>query len=80
MIYVKIEALKPEDGCWEGGNGWQDTDDVATAIAAELRRFDSMWEHMGHGPVMTYKITVAPEESPRRTTRGDMPLPVEWPR
>lgn len=76
MIYVNIEGLKSEGRGAAGGNGWHDTDDLSAAIAAELKRFHSMWDHLGHGAITTYRITVAPEASPRRTTRQNWPLPV----
>jgi hypothetical protein len=75
MIGVEIEALKSEGRGAAGGNGWHDTDDVAEAVAAELRRFHRMWDSLGHGAITTYTITVAPEASPRRTPNG-RPLPV----
>ena len=75
MIYVEIEALKSEGRGSASGNGWHDTDDVDAAVVAELGRFHRLWDHLGHGAITTYKITVAPEASPRRTVAGDKPLP-----
>lgn len=78
MIYVNVEGEKSEGRGSAGGNGWHDTDDLAAAIAAELRRFHDMWDHLGHGTVTTYRITVAPEASPRRTKGpNNWPLPVK---
>ncbi len=77
MIFVKVEAVKSEGRGAPGGNGWHDTDDVASAVAAELERFGRMWNALGHGSATTYTITVATEASPRRTTRQGWPLPVE---
>lgn len=79
MIYVNVEAVKSEGRGVAGGNGWHDTDDVAEAIRCELRRFEGTWGHLGHGAIVTYRITVAPESSPRRTRepRAGWPLPVE---
>jgi hypothetical protein len=77
VIYVEVEAVKSEDRGRAGGNGWHDTDDIGKAIAAELERFHRTWDHLGHGAIVTYKITVAPEASPRRTIGGAcLPLPV----
>lgn len=76
MIYVNIEAVKSEGRGCAGGNGWHDTDDMVEAVASELKRFHGMWDALGHGAAVTYNITVAPEASPRRTTRRDRPLPV----
>lgn len=75
MIYVNIEAVKSEGRGKAGGNGWQDTDDVAEAVTAELARHRRMWDSLGHGGIVTYRITVAPEASPRRTPQGK-PLPL----
>ncbi len=77
MIYVEVEAVKSEQRGMAGGNGWHDTDDVAAAVAAELARFGSMWGSLGHGAIVTYRITVAPDASPHRTKGRDLPLPVE---
>lgn len=76
MIYVKVEAIKSEGRGCAGGNGWHDTDDVVEAIARELERFQGMWDALGHGGIVTYTITVAPEASPRRTKRQGWPVPV----
>jgi hypothetical protein len=77
VIYVNVEAVKSEGRGSAGGNGWHDTDDVAEAVAAELDRFWAMYEGLGHGAIVTYQITVAPEASPRRTKTGRAwPLPV----
>jgi hypothetical protein len=64
LIYVNVEGVKSEGRGHAGGSGWHDTDDVAAAVEAELRRFHSMWDHLGHGAIETYRITVAPEASP----------------
>ena len=78
MIYVAVRAVKSEGRGEAEGNGWHDTDSVADAVAAELRRFHAMWDVLGHGAAVTYTITVAPESSPCRTTGGQgWPLPVE---
>lgn len=77
MIFVLIEAVKSEGRGMAGGNGWHDTDDVVEAVRAELERFARTWDGLGHGAVVTYRITVAPEASPRRTAKQDWPLPVE---
>ena len=74
-IYVEVKGLKSEGRGFAGGNGWHDTDDVAEAVAAELKRFHATWDQLGHGAVTTYTIGVAPEASPRRTATG-LPLPV----
>lgn len=77
MIYVSIEAIKSEGRGRATGNGWQDTDDIAEAVTAELASFARVWEELGHGPAVTYTITVAPESSPRRTIGpNNWPLPV----
>jgi hypothetical protein len=76
VIYVNVEAIKSEGRGIAGGNGWHDTDDIPTAIAAELARFHRMYEALGHGAIETYTITVAPEASPRRTRGDRWPLPV----
>lgn len=76
MIYVNIEAEKSEGRGRAGGNGWHDTDDISAAIAAEFAKFQRTWDSLGHGAAVTYTITVAPEASPRRTTRNNWPLPV----
>jgi hypothetical protein len=76
MIYVNVEAEKSEGRGRAGGNGWHDTEDVAQAVAAELARFHRMYDFLGHGAVVTYQITVAPEASPRRTRGNRWPLPV----
>lgn len=76
MIYVQVKAIKSEGRGAATGNGWHDTDDIPEAIAHELGRFHRMWDSLGHGAAVTYEITVAPEASPRRTTRQDWPLPV----
>jgi hypothetical protein len=75
MIFVEVEARKSEGRGLAAGNGWHDTDDVVEAVRRELDRFHSVWDDLGHGAIVTYKITVAPECSPRRT-RGGLPLPV----
>ena len=71
-----VEAVKSEGRGGAGGSGWHATDDVAEAVAAALRRHTAMWDALGHGAAVTYTITVAPEASPRRTSLGDLPLPV----
>jgi hypothetical protein len=77
VIYVNIEAVKSEGRGVAGGNGWHDTEDIAEAIGAELARFQSTWDFLGHGTAVTYTITVAPESSPNRTSGGrNWPLPV----
>jgi hypothetical protein len=77
VIYVNVEAEKSEGRGVAGGNSWHDTDDVAEAVAAELCRFWKIYEALGHGGVTTYRITVAPEASPRRTSEPrSLPLPV----
>lgn len=77
MIYVSIEGEKSEGRGVAKGNGWVDVDDIAEAVAAELHRFHSMWDDLGHGAITTYRIEVAPEASPRRTQGGhSWPLPV----
>jgi hypothetical protein len=75
VIYVEVEGLKEWERGSAGGNGWHDTDDVAEAVRVELARFHRMWDGMEYGAVLTYTITVATENSPRRTTTG-APLPV----
>ncbi len=76
MIYVNVEGLKSEGRGFAGGNGWHETDDVAEAVAAELERFHSTWDALGHGAILTYRITVAPDASPVRTkTAKRAPLP-----
>lgn len=77
MIYVNVEAEKSEGRGLAGGNGWHDTDDVAEAIRRELDRFERTWADLGHGAAVTYRITVAPEASPRRTSLTGWPLPIE---
>jgi hypothetical protein len=77
VIYVNVEAEKSEGRGCAGGNGWHDTDDVAAAIARELQRFHSVYEAIGHGAIVTYRITVATEASPRRTQGNRWPLPVK---
>ena len=80
MIYVEVKAIKSEGRGSAGGNGWHDTDDVAEAVTAELARFHRTWGELGHGALTTYRITVAPEASPRRTKGGRAwPLPVALP-
>jgi hypothetical protein len=76
MIYVNVEGVKSEGRGVAGGNGWHDTDDVAEAVAAGLAQFHSMYDRLGHGAIVTYNITVAPESSPNRTTGKRRPLPV----
>lgn len=76
MIYVNVEAVKSEGRGLAGGNHWHDTDDIAEAVVAELAAHRAMWDTLGHGAISTYKITVAPEASPRRTTGQNWPLPV----
>lgn len=75
--YVKIEAVKSDDRGRAGCNSWEDTDDIGMAIDSALHRFQRTWDLLGHGGAVTYRITVAPECSPRRTTRNNKPLPVE---
>lgn len=75
MIYVQVCAEKSEGRGRATGNGWQDTDDIAVAVAAELSNFHRTWGDLGHGAAVTYRITVATEASPRRTPQG-WPLPV----
>lgn len=78
MIYVEVEAIKSEGRGRASGNGWHDTDDVMTAVRDEFARFHRMYDQLGHGAVVTYTITVAPEASPRRTVSDERrPLPVE---
>jgi hypothetical protein len=77
MIYVSITGLKPDNGGEAGGNTWEDTNDIPEAISRSLESFHAMWERLGHGPVETYSITVATENSPKRTIRNGAPLPVE---
>jgi hypothetical protein len=76
VIYVNVEGVKSEGRGVAGGNHWHDTDDVAGAVVAELRAFHATYDALGHGAVVTYNITVAPESSPRRTTPQRWPLPV----
>jgi hypothetical protein len=76
VIYVKVEGEKSEGRGRASGNGWHDTADVGQAIAAELRRFHRTYDALGHGAIVTYRITVAPEASPRRTNGNRWPLPV----
>lgn len=75
MIYVNIEAVKSDGRGFAGGNGWHDTDDLLEAIRSELARWQRTWDALGHGAAVTYRITVAPESSPRRTPAG-RPLPI----
>lgn len=75
--YVEIEAIKSDGRGRAGGNYWHDTADIAEAVAEALELFGRTWAHLGHGAAVTYQITVAPEASPRRTTLGNKPLPVE---
>lgn len=78
MIFVEIEAVKSEERGYAGGNGWFDTDDIREAVSLAFDRFSRTWDYLGHGAVVTYRITVAPEGSPKRTKGGrDWPLPVE---
>lgn len=78
MIYVSVEGIKSEGRGAAAGNGWHDTEDVARAIAAELHRFHGMYDQLGHGALVSYRIEVAPEASPRRTLGGhNLPLPVD---
>lgn len=77
MIYVHVEAVKSEGRGVAGGNGWHDTDDPVEAIAAEMDRHRRTWDALGHGGIVTYTITVAPEASPRRTKDQRWPLPVK---
>lgn len=78
MIYVGVEGVKSEGRGTARGNGWHDTDNVVAAVAAELAKFHRMYDALGHGAVVTYCITVAPEASPRRTrTANAWPLPVD---
>lgn len=74
MIYVNVEAVKP-NGNVAGGNHWHDTEYVTEAIVREIRTHRAMWDALGHGEPITYRITVAPEASPHRTS-GGRPLPV----
>ncbi len=74
VIYVNVEAIKSEGRGSAGGNGWHDTDSISEAVEAELGRFQSTWDALGHGGAITYVITVATEASPRRTVQG-WPLP-----
>lgn len=76
MIYVRVEAEKSEGRGSAGGNGWHDTDDPAEAIRRELARFHRTYDALGHGAIIEYTITVAPEASPRRTRGRRWPLPV----
>lgn len=76
LIYVQVVGVKPS-GAVAGGNQWHRTGDVAEAVAREMAAFRSMWNAVeGDVEPITYRITVAPEASPRRTTRG-APLPVQ---
>jgi hypothetical protein len=77
MSYVEIQAEKSEGRGHAVGNGWQDTDDVCAAVTAEFKKFHRTWDALGHGAAVTYRITVAPESSPRRSTRRGWPLPVQ---
>lgn len=76
MIYVKVEVVKAEDEGFAGVNDWHDTDDVGGAVALGLARFHRLWDEVGNGRIVTYRITVAPEASPCRTVDGAR-LPVE---
>lgn len=75
MIYVSVEAKKSEGRGYARGNGWHDTDNPVEAIAREMEKFTRTWNRLGHGTITTYRIVVAPDASPRRTTQGK-PLPV----
>lgn len=78
MIYVRVEGEMSEGRGWASGYGWHHTDDIAEAISFELARFHRTYQELGHdAAVVTYRITVAPEASPVRTTRQRWPLPVE---
>lgn len=76
MIYVNVEAVKSEGRGVAGGNSWFDTDDVSEAVRMAVEKHRRMWDSLGHGAIVTYRITVAPEASPRRTISGERPLPV----
>ena len=74
MIYVQIEGVKSEGRGSATGNGWFETE---IGCGAGTERFHTTYEALGHGAVVTYHITVAPEASPRRTLNpGRWPLPV----
>ena len=77
MIYVKVQAIKSEGRLGiAGGWRWHDTDDVVQAVGEALQEFGDFWADQGHGAIITYEITVAPDASPRRTVNGNRPLPV----
>lgn len=75
MIYVDIEGEKSEGRGRASGNDWVDTDDVIVAVDAAMAKFHRTYDALGHGAIVTYRITVATEASPRRTPQG-RPLPV----
>lgn len=77
MIFVNVEAVKSEGRGIAGGNCWVDTDDIVDAISFGLAKFQRLYDDLGHGAVVTYRITVAPEASPHRTKRRRRPLPVK---
>jgi hypothetical protein len=79
MIFVEIEAEKSEGRGRASVNDWHDTDSIAEAISASLDNFHRMWDELGHGAIVTYTITVAPEASPRRTALQGWPLPSRQP-
>lgn len=81
MIYVKVTGVEGS-GRTTGGWKWYATEDVGEAVACALEGFEQMWAAFDHEPCVTQHITVATEESPRRTGSGrsgrrGRPLPVE---
>ena len=71
---MNVEAVKSEGRGSAGGNGWHDTDDIGEAVTTELERHRRTWDALGHGAIVEYRITVAPESAPNRTPQG-RPLP-----
>lgn len=67
--------MKGDSPATAGGSRWYSTNDLGIAVAAALTEHRLMWEPV-HGPAVTYRIEVAPEESPHRTPQ-DKPLPVK---
>lgn len=78
MIYVCVTAVKSDGRGESTGSAWEDADDVMEAVRLGLERFHRMWDGLGHGAAVTYRITVATDASPRRTkSNAALPLPVD---
>lgn len=73
---VEVEGVKSDGRGSAGGATWVDAEDVGEAIEMGLRSFSAMWDRLGHGAIVTYRIEVACPSSPRRARTGD-PMPVK---